>query len=176
MSFQWVDIHLHTTSSQCIYIYEAACTVHTNYTQGIGWTTQCMANDCAFLSVYIYTWWQVGMCERWEVWNPTRSRYTLGGIHTLPLTLGQRSSHTTRRPLPLVCPGPQPPSPTPVFSLFPLFSHGVTSFFSSFPFSDNHYWTNLFLLHIFKKLLSTFQWEKRLGKLILLKVILQISL
>lgn len=134
MSFQWVDIHLHTTSSQCIYIYEAACTVHTNYTQGIGWTTQCMANDCAFLSVYIYTWWQVGMCERWDVWNPTRSRYTLGGIHTLPLTLGQRSSHTTRRPLPLVCPGPQPPSPTPVFSLFPLFSHGVTSFFPPSPF------------------------------------------
>lgn len=72
-----------------------------------------MLNDCAFLSVYIFT-----LGDRWECVRGEKcetqldGRYPLDDVHTLPLTLGQRSSHTTHRPLPLVClTPPSPPAP-----------------------------------------------------------------
>lgn len=65
----------------------------------------------------------------------------LDAVHTLPLALGQRSSHTTHRPLPpclsdplpplQVSSSPHPASPLPplLCTLLPLFSHAVSTVF-----------------------------------------------
>lgn len=49
---------------------------------------------CISERVYIYPCWQVGMCERWEVWNPTRRQIHTGRrTHTSPSHL-DRDLHT----------------------------------------------------------------------------------
>lgn len=88
----WHNDNAHTYSVCVQYIQCVQCTAR---------TPLCRLNDCAFLSVYIFT-----LGDRWECVRGEKcetqldGRYTLDDVHTLPLTLVQRSSHTTHRPLP----------------------------------------------------------------------------
>lgn len=100
------------------------------------WTSWRLLNDSAFLAVYIFTLgdrWECARGEKCE--TQVEGRCTLGNIHTLPLTLGQRSSHTTHRPLPLVCLPPLPTAPAHQSAPPLLFPCCIISF-SSFLFAD----------------------------------------
>lgn len=121
-------------------------------------------------SLYIFTLGDRWECVRGEKCETQLAADTHWAAYThFPSHLDRdlRTPHADR--CPSSAQAPQPPSPTPVFSLFPLFSHGVTSFFSSFPFSDNHYRTNLFLLHIFLKTFKHISVGKKAGEINFIK-------
>lgn len=106
------------------------CCVCSAYIQCAAWASWCMLNDCAFRSVYIYPWWQVGMCERWEVRNPTRRQIHTGRrTHTSPRTWTEIFTHHTQTTAPTTTATTfflSPPT-TSVCTSFPLFSHTVSS-------------------------------------------------
>lgn len=95
--------------------------------------------DACCMTVHFSVRIYLPLGDRWECARGEKcetqldSRYTLDDVHALPLTLGQRSSHTTHRPLaPRLSAPPSPlplslPPSTPVCSSFPLFSHAVSS-------------------------------------------------
>lgn len=81
--------------------HDAVCAVVDRATvQSTAWMSRHALNDWAFQCVCIFT-----LGDRWECAKGKKcetqldSRYTLDGVHTLPLTLGLRSSHTTHRPV-----------------------------------------------------------------------------
>ena len=87
------------------------CCVRIAYIQCAAWASWCMLNDCAFRRECIFTHGDRWECVRGEKCETQLDgRYTLDDVHTLPLALGQRSSHTTHRPL---------PPPPPFSSLLP---------------------------------------------------------
>lgn len=72
----------------------------------------------------------------WEVRSAKPNSAADTHIHTLPLTLGQRSSHTTHRPLPLVCPTPpciHPHQSAPGSLTFPTLYRHFPAFLPFFP-------------------------------------------
>lgn len=75
--------------------------------------------DACCMTVHFSVRIYLPLGDRWECARGEKcetqldSRYTLDDVHALPLTLGQRSSHTTHRPLAPRLSAPPPPSLSP---------------------------------------------------------------
>lgn len=112
LTFIQLNLHkmyLHTLRLwQCTHTLSCAVfaghTVHIMNSMDILMPTEWLS---IFACVYIYPWWQVGMCERWEVRNPTRRQIHTGRhTHTSPHTWTEIFTHHTQTTAPRLSESP----------------------------------------------------------------------